>query len=852
MGVRGLTTYIAANADQYLDPFELHDCNVVIDGDSLSCQLYKSINSAFGGNYDNYFRIICNFFEMLKRCNVTAYVLLDGGYQPKKLNTVKQRLRSKIGAIKHLNPFECQPTFPIMMREVFVEAMEHCQISFMRCLFEADDEVAALSRKLKCPVLSFDSDFYIHNVIYIPTVTLTLKVFRRNLPSDDGGKKVSQRKKLVSEFDLDGEYRDLTAQKKPSADADSATKNCYYYMQCSMYRIANLAREKRLRAEMLPLFAILLGNDYISSSIFKKFFLNVSMKNTGKNNTKQGKRILALLRWLQHETLASAIDRIINHVEKEKKEWLREQINIGIAGYIHERSMAYDYFGFSDKAAKESIGADKMEKVDSAAQELEFQPDTQLSSDGSDEDNLGKSDSECGRENVTTDQDHQDGIEVEPDDIDGNSEESESEDENQSDDDSESESEDSEADQQVDRATDPRSQWPVVTSFHPPDWIHEKILSGRMPRFIVDLMTLRLYINAPQVENFEKVDCNRISVPILQLIFTLLHRPYHREFRYLTRVTRRTDIEYRRYESLRVSTEFNPNSSENFDFFKLVLDDFENAEAIFTAINEHAPPELRLFFIAIIYWSRYSVHFNVVYVSSLVLCQIVLTVIDSKVSPIRNRLKFDRMFNPKAIKKANAKKPEELQPSIETCMAQITQNECILAQSNFLDLFLVSDKLRTKHTDFSSDIIHGFAEFQAIVYQLNCLNVLCGEPYANVEISKCFNGCFLYNTYVTLKERPNIKYYIQKFLLADSVNLFELYESMMSVLTPFVECLSQETISKRKKRRNINKKRSREQRKNTLKPDDHRSEDATKNSANEQSGSDFEDLNNKFSCLMKN
>lgn len=139
MGVRGLTSYIAKNADQYLDSYELHDCNVVVDGDSLSCQLYKSINSAFGGNYDQYFRTVCNFFGMLAQCNVTAYVLLDGGYEPKKLSTVRQRLRSKIGAIKYLNPFEQPtPTFPLMMREVFVEALVQCNVKFMRCIFEGN------------------------------------------------------------------------------------------------------------------------------------------------------------------------------------------------------------------------------------------------------------------------------------------------------------------------------------------------------------------------------------------------------------------------------------------------------------------------------------------------------------------------------------------------------------------------------------------------------------------------------------------------------------------------------------------------------------------------------------------
>lgn len=42
MGVRGLTTYIAKYADRYLNQLELHDCSLVIDGDSLSC---KSISS---------------------------------------------------------------------------------------------------------------------------------------------------------------------------------------------------------------------------------------------------------------------------------------------------------------------------------------------------------------------------------------------------------------------------------------------------------------------------------------------------------------------------------------------------------------------------------------------------------------------------------------------------------------------------------------------------------------------------------------------------------------------------------------------------------------------------------------
>lgn len=107
MGVRGLTTFIAQHASRYLDPHELHDCNLVIDGDNLCSQLYKQSDrglSAFGGNYDEYFRTVVEFFGMLKKCNVTPYVLLDGGYEMRKMKTTRERLRARIGVIKYIIP----------------------------------------------------------------------------------------------------------------------------------------------------------------------------------------------------------------------------------------------------------------------------------------------------------------------------------------------------------------------------------------------------------------------------------------------------------------------------------------------------------------------------------------------------------------------------------------------------------------------------------------------------------------------------------------------------------------------------------------------------------------------------
>lgn len=186
MGVKGLTTYIAKKAEQYLSPFELHDCNLVIDGDNLASQLFsRAQHSAFGGNYDEYYQAVLGFFSLLRKCNVTAYVLLDGGYEERKMRTIKARLQTRICAVKHVLPMTRKIIIPIMMREVFVDAVRAAGVQVMRCFFEADDEIAILARKLNCPVLSYDSDFYIHNVMYIPYVTLTQKIYKKVVEDEE-------------------------------------------------------------------------------------------------------------------------------------------------------------------------------------------------------------------------------------------------------------------------------------------------------------------------------------------------------------------------------------------------------------------------------------------------------------------------------------------------------------------------------------------------------------------------------------------------------------------------------------------------------------------------------------------
>lgn len=828
MGVRGLTTYIAKYAERYLDPFELHDTYLVIDGDSLSSNLYKWIsncNSAFGGNYDQYFRTVYNFFQMLEQCNVKPFVLLDGGYQPRKLKTVRERLRSKIGAIKYLNPMNCKPMFPLMMREVFVEALEYCKVPVMRCIFEADDEVAVLSRKLDCPVLSYDSDFYIFNVLYIPSVTLTFKVYKRNAPGQEALIKKGKNKKVMVQELLEGDGTVQTKRNQIDNGTISPIKS-YYYMDCCLYTIENLIQSKCLKSEMLPLFAVLLGNDYIHRSLFRKFYSNVSMKGAGRNNTQQGKRIVALLRWLQTETLESARDKIIGYVEKDKKDWLLKQMDEAMGGYSREQSQAYVFFGLKDDEVEKQKQYFKnnvynREKRHSDLKCEESDTESEILSDDDEDDNDNDNVGDMIELNKESDKNDQE-IEIE-------------------------------IGQSYENIIEHEAIEGVFDYYAPPEWLKEKILNAKLPRFVVDLLYLKLYVNAPQVEYFALPDCNQIAIPILRLIFTILHYPNRPELRYLTRVTRISNSHYVKFSCLDDNIDFDANRKNNLFTFKIAFKDFPNQQKIFEVINADVPAKYQLYFLVIIYWSKYSKLVNIIHIKSILLCAIALSILDEQLEPIRVRAKFDRRYNLMAAKQKLGKMKKannvNINPKIEDLIAAINKDECILAQYNLIEYFQLNGKLRDKHTEVTSTILHCFAELQSIVYQLNCLNSLCGEPYENIRISSLFNGCFLFNMFISLKERPNIEYYIKQFIFPDSLNVFQIFASMFDTLEPYLDCAANNKLtSSRRKNRNIRRKKIREARK--MQPQDV-SKDKQSLDAGENNESDFEDVNNRFSCLLK-
>lgn len=800
MGVRGLTSYIAQNAEKYLEPYELHDCDLVIDGDSLASNLYSwhsQCNSAFGGDYDQYYRCVVDFFAMLKKCNVTPYVILDGGYERKKLETVRQRLRSKIGAVKHINPFRCIPLFPLMLREVFVEAVKTTGCRLMRCLFEADDEVSVLARKLNCPVLSYDSDFYIHNVLYIPSITLSFRVHKRKIPKK--------------------------ARNKSSPDTDNPAT--YYFLDCCIYSVSNLVRDQ-LEPNMLPLFATLLGNDYINGRMFRKFYANVSLKNIGKKNSQQQRRIIGLLRWLQKETVDSAITKVLSRFEKEKRPWMLRQIDAAIGGYNREDSKAFTFFDLDDTKSSSEL-------IQSSTYDISSLMDVDVEDEEEDEEFMESDDDDLEEQCDKEDEDKQDSVEdsIGEEDVSGNNEEC------------------------------PQSivQQPIA-SFEPPDWIVQKVLAAEFPRFIVDLLHLKLYVNSPQIENFMLNDSNEIALPILQLIFTLLHYPEPNHFQYLTRVHRISNVHYKKMESIPLQQPFDPMVQKNIQIFGEIFENFERKVSFITCL----PENMRLFVLAMAYLSDKNSNVTSPFYHSLIIGLLLLSKADEDIQPVTRdprvlHKKFSSVLESTASKQIlteHVGSNDEIKETSSVDMGQsITTNDSVFFLRNVLPSFQISDKIREKHTDFSSTIVHTFAEFQAIVFNLNCLNNLLNKPFQQIFVAKSFSGTFLYNMYVNLRDRPNIEHYVRHHVFRDCEKYYQFYANVLNVCKSLILCLSDvgDKSKKAKATRNYRRNRRKQKLKTVSVQDEAIAEEAFIDVESEDhldGEVQFSDSNNKFATLL--
>ncbi|XP_065083566.1 protein asteroid [Ochlerotatus camptorhynchus] len=818
MGVRGLTTYIAANAERFLEPYELHDTDLVIDGDNLCIQLFvrsEERMGAFGGNYDHYFRAVVDFFELLKKCAVRAWVLLDGGYERSKLKTVRSRLLGRIHFVKNVRPGSNRLIIPLFIREVFVDALRAVKVPFMRCLFEADNEVAILARKLDCPVLSYDSDFYIHNVKYIPYVTVNHKIYRK-VVADEG----------KYEIELVGgkkrPNRVLAKQGDGPLEEDNV-KESFCYLDCSMYTIENLiGSDERLKPEMLPLFAALLGNDYISRGILSRFYASMKVGKISRKVVGHQRRVVAILKWLKHHSLKSATTTIVNQVREKNRDGLLRQLEGAMYGYNCEECTSYGYFGFVEEEHEEAGAGKFREYLEQSTAEDEVKLVVEAAAD-----ELVESDGEV----VASD--------------DGGSEKN-----NQSGEESSDEEEDSEL--------------TADNAFNWEPWLLDIYQAALTPRFVVDLYHSSQYINYPQVEDLNQPDSNEICYELLKHIFALLKSGKRAtNFRYLTRCERVAQLRWLKFENVELPREisFNPNKDRNMPLLKVVFEDFANQKEIFEAIPL-LPVNIQLYFLSVIFWITKIDTVTCAHVHALIVCLIQLQMIDKRLpNKSRDANVFQR--NQKSYLENQRKSFRKTEISVQESLSKTTikklstaigKPEAILTYDLLLPHFSINDRHLRKHGELDRPTAHVFAQLQAVVLNLFTLNGLLRHPFEPTRMHECYNGVFLQNIYHAVRSRQDTMEYIRGTVFRYSATMFAihrlLYEWVVR-LVPQLEARNGTARATKGARKAKQQQRKREPTKQQVADNDCLLEgDGESSDDKDEEGELYNDLNNQFSQLL--
>lgn len=416
-----------------------------------------------------------------------------------------------------------------------------------------------------------------------------------------------------------------------------------------------------------------------------------------------------------------------------------------------------------------------------------------------------------------------------------------------------------------------------------PQWFLDKLYPAHLPRSFVDLMHLRKYINNPQIEHFPFHDSNEVALPILNYVFALLHHvegekielplevdmdmegstvPY---LTYLTRALRVTNVRYFKMPiEKKPAYPFDPISPDARHLRAVFEDNAPNAdtEKLFSKLDQ-LPEDLRLYFLAIIYWLHRSEHCDLLHLHSLILSLVVLRTIDVTIPAEREVKTFLKRFGKtlkaeRAVRDKEAAegikrgiKPALLELSVPDRMTHVPKSDCYLTQERLLPHFHMQEIFKKKFDLYSTTVIHAFAEFQAVVYQLNGLNSLLDFPLLSPRMNQLYCGAFLYNMYDVLRNRADVRYHVENFLLPDSKLMFDFYCYLYDWCAEFiptwkrleVDPTAAKALQKKRLKKQRQAARKVELREAIADPNAEMVEDADPEN-------DFFDLNNKF-CALK-
>ncbi|XP_035285459.1 protein asteroid homolog 1-like [Anguilla anguilla] len=311
MGVRGLLGYMEENRKQFFKDLKLKNTTLIIDGCNFYFNLYFSspLDQQHGGDYDAFAKLIREFFKVLSTCNIKPIVLLDGGvdYTNKKFQTRQQRAQNNIEKAVDLSHGLGKSLLPLLTKEVFKEVLHSLHVPFIQCVNEADWEIACLASEWNYPVLSADSDFFV--------------------------------------FDLKGGY--LPFQLFQWCNIRECPETSERYIPASCFSIDNFcARFNKMNKELLPLFAVMAGNDFTNLGDMRTFFSRVNVQGSGHSaHGRTRAQIDVLLCWLsKFPGPEQALDAVVQVLWDSAQDSIRPQLSSGMQEYRLSPSNLPQYF----------------------------------------------------------------------------------------------------------------------------------------------------------------------------------------------------------------------------------------------------------------------------------------------------------------------------------------------------------------------------------------------------------------------------------------------------------------------------------------------------------------------------
>ncbi|KAL3056219.1 hypothetical protein OYC64_018832 [Pagothenia borchgrevinki] len=299
MGVQGLTTLLEKHRRIYRDRRLSHSW-LLIDGSNLYHWLYvnSGLDQNHGGEYTAFAALIERFVKALRDCQITPYIVLDGGSDilEKKNETVMQRAVDRIKrahrAAQGGQRGQSEYIMPTLVKLVFRQTLRRLDVQVAQCYGEADPEIAALAREWQSPVLSGDSDFYIYD---LPVGLLPLSHFQWEMVVRTGSNS---------------------------------------YIPCKSYNTSSFCIFFKIQRQLLPAFAALAGNDYVN---LHRLQAHVSWNQFAPAGGGNMGHLEGLLCWLQNfqkpqEAFEAALG-LMGELSGNKKAEVMKGLNLGMEEY---------------------------------------------------------------------------------------------------------------------------------------------------------------------------------------------------------------------------------------------------------------------------------------------------------------------------------------------------------------------------------------------------------------------------------------------------------------------------------------------------------------------------------------